>query len=122
RRHTRFSRDWSSDVCSSDLENNMKRILKTVLATGLLAVAATAHAAEPFKIGLILPMTGPFASTGKQIDTAVKLYMQQHGDTVAGRKIQVILKDDTGLAPEITRRLRSEEHTSELQSRENLVC
>jgi len=86
----------------------MKRILKTVLATGLLAVAATAQAAEPFKIGLILPMTGPFASTGKQIDTAVKLYMQQNGDTVAGRKIQVILKDDTGLAPEVTRRLAQE--------------
>ena len=86
----------------------MKRILKTVLATSLLAVAATAQAAEPFKIGLILPMTGPFASTGKQIDTAVKLYMEQHGDTVAGRKIQVILKDDTGLAPEVTRRLAQE--------------
>lgn len=86
----------------------MKRIFKTVLATGLLAVAATAQAAEPFKIGLILPMTGPFASTGKQIDTAVKLYIDQHGDTVAGRKIQVILKDDTGLAPEITRRLAQE--------------
>ncbi|WP_397475212.1 ABC transporter substrate-binding protein [Pusillimonas sp.] len=86
----------------------MKRILKTVLATSLLAVAATAQAAEPFKIGLILPMTGPFASTGKQINTAVKLYMDQHGDTVAGRKIQVILKDDTGLAPEVTRRLAQE--------------
>ena len=46
------------------------------------------------KIGLILPMTGPQASTGKQIDAGVKLYMQQHGATVAGKKIEVILKDD----------------------------
>ncbi|HUH87961.1 MAG TPA: ABC transporter substrate-binding protein [Pusillimonas sp.] len=86
----------------------MKRLLKTVAATGILAFAASAQAAEPFKIGLILPMTGPFASTGKQIDTAARLYMQEHGDTVAGRKIQIILKDDTGLAPEVTRRLAQE--------------
>ena len=46
------------------------------------------------KIGLILPMTGGQASTGKQIDNAIKLYMQQNGDTVAGKKIEIILKDD----------------------------
>ena len=86
----------------------MKRLLKTVLATGILAAATSVQAAEPFKIGLILPMTGPFASTGKQIETATRLYMQQHGDEVAGRKIQVILKDDTGLAPEVTKRLAQE--------------
>src|SRR5690606_27785441 len=89
-------------------DKQMKLFLKTVLATGILAIATSAHAAEPFKIGLILPMTGPFASTGKQINTAANLYMQQHGDTVAGRKIQLILKDDTGLAPEVTRRLAQE--------------
>jgi branched-chain amino acid transport system substrate-binding protein len=44
------------------------------------------------KIGLIVPMTGGQASTGKQLDNAVKLYMQQHGDTVAGKKIEVILR------------------------------
>ncbi|WP_167752780.1 ABC transporter substrate-binding protein [Pusillimonas caeni] len=86
----------------------MKRLLKTVLATGILAAATSVQAAEPFKIGLILPMTGPFASTGKQIDAATRLYVQQHGDTVAGRKIQIILKDDTGLAPEVTKRLAQE--------------
>ena len=58
--------------------------------------AAPAHAQETVKIGLILPMTGGQASTGKQIDNAVKLYMQQNGDTVAGKKIEVILKDDGG--------------------------
>ena len=43
-------------------------------------------------------MTGPFASTGRQIEAAAKLYMQQNGDTVAGKKIQLIVKDDTGVA------------------------
>jgi branched-chain amino acid transport system substrate-binding protein len=59
------------------------------------------------KIGLILPMTGPFASTGRQIEAAVKLYMQQHGDTVAGKRIQLIVKDDTGVA-DVTKRLAQE--------------
>ena len=59
------------------------------------------------KIGLILPMTGPFASTGRQIEAAAKLYMQQNGDTVAGKKIQLIVKDDTGVA-DVTKRLAQE--------------
>lgn len=92
----------------------MKHLIKTVLASACLATAATsmiaapASAAEPFKIGLIVPMTGPFASTGKQIDMAVKLYMQQHGDKVDGRKIEVILRDDGGLQPENTKRIAQE--------------
>jgi branched-chain amino acid transport system substrate-binding protein len=61
-----------------------------------------ARAEDPVKIGLILPMTGGQASTGKQIDNAIKLYMQQHGDTVAGRKIEIILKDD-GAVPDKTK-------------------
>ena len=52
-------------------------------------------------------MTGGQASTGKQIDNAVKLYMQQNGDTVAGKKIEVILKDDAAL-PDNTKRLAQE--------------
>ena len=50
---------------------------------------------DKFKIGLILPMTGPFASTGKQIEAAARLYMAQNGDTVAGKKVELIVKDDT---------------------------
>ena len=72
---------------------------------GLLS--GPAHAQETFKIGLILPMTGGQASTGKQIDNAVKLYMQQKGDTVAGKKIEVILKDD-GAVPDNTKRIAQE--------------
>ena len=66
-----------------------------------------AQAQEPIKIGLILPMTGPFASTGRQIEAAAKLYMQQNGDTVAGRKIELIVKDDTGVADETRASRRS---------------
>jgi branched-chain amino acid transport system substrate-binding protein len=73
-----------------------------------LTLAVPALAADPLKIGLILPMTGPFASTGKQIEAAVRLYMAKNGDTVAGRKVELIVKDDTGLAPETTKRIAQE--------------
>ena len=73
----------------------------------MLALSGAAMAQETVKIGLILPMTGPFASTGRQIEAAAKLYMQQKGDTVAGKKIQLIVKDDTGIA-DVTKRLAQE--------------
>jgi branched-chain amino acid transport system substrate-binding protein len=76
--------------------------------TGVAVLASLpAFAEDTVKIGLILPMTGGQASTGKQIDNAVKLYMQQNGDTVAGKKIEVILKDDAA-QPDNTKRLAQE--------------
>ncbi len=77
------------------------------VAATMLTLGGAAWAQEPVKIGLILPMTGPFASTGRQIEAAAKLYMQQHGDTVAGKKVQLIIKDDTGVA-DVTKRLAQE--------------
>jgi len=86
-----------------------RRILQSVaLAAAFCALSGAALAADPFKIGLILPLTGPFASTGKQIEAAARLYMAKNGDTVAGRKIELIVKDDTGLAPETTKRIAQE--------------
>jgi branched-chain amino acid transport system substrate-binding protein len=86
-----------------------RRVLQGVaIAAALGVLAGPVQAQEPFKIGLILPMTGPFASTGKQIEAAARLYMARNGDTVAGRKVQLIVKDDTGLAPETTKRIAQE--------------
>jgi branched-chain amino acid transport system substrate-binding protein len=75
----------------------------------------TARAADPVRIGLITPLTGPFASTGKQLEAAARLYMQVNGDTVAGHKIELLVRDDTGLAPEITKR-----HAQELIARDKV--
>ncbi|MCC7115332.1 MAG: ABC transporter substrate-binding protein [Burkholderiales bacterium] len=86
-----------------------RRVLQGLAgATALSAIPRIARAADPVKVGLILPMTGPFASTGKQISAACRFYLAQKGDTVAGRKIELILKDDTGLAPETTKRIAQE--------------
>ena len=86
-----------------------RTFLKAGAAT---AIAATfprvSLGADPVRVALILPLTGPFASTGRQIEAAVRLYMARHGDTVAGRKIELLVRDDGGLAPETTKRLAQE--------------
>lgn len=85
-----------------------KRILLKVMVTALTALTIGHVAAEDkFKIGLILPMTGPFASTGKQIEAAARLYMSENGDMVAGKKVELIVKDDTS-APDVTKRIAQE--------------
>jgi branched-chain amino acid transport system substrate-binding protein len=83
---------------------------RTALACALggLLLAAPALADDnTITIGMILPMTGPSASTGKQEKAAADLYMHEHGDTVAGKKINLIVKDDTGAA-DVTKRLAEE--------------
>lgn len=89
-----------------------KRLWLAALALAALAVslwpASSALAqAKTFKIGLVLPMTGPFASTGRQIETGVRLYLAQHGDKIGSTQIELIVKDDTGV-PDITKRLAQE--------------
>ena len=85
-----------------------RQFTAAALAAATFASALPALAQDnTFKIGLILPMTGQQASTGRQIEAAARLYMAQNGDTVAGKKIQLIVKDDTSL-PDTTRRLAQE--------------
>ena len=86
-----------------------KRQVIQAIALVTVSLTATQSIAESstFKIGLILPMTGQQASIGRQIEAAAKLYMAQHGDTVAGKKIQLIIKDDTTI-PDVTKRLAQE--------------
>jgi branched-chain amino acid transport system substrate-binding protein len=82
--------------------------LQLTLAISTMAGAGVwAADTGPIKIGLILPMTGQSASTGRQIEAAVKLWVAQNGDKVAGRKVEIILKDD-GAVPDATKRIAQE--------------
>ncbi len=83
-----------------------RTLLQAAVLAALLPAGAIAQQA-PFKIGLILPMTGQQATTGRQIEAAARLWIAQNGDTVAGRKVELIVKDDTSL-PDVTRRLAQE--------------
>jgi branched-chain amino acid transport system substrate-binding protein len=86
-----------------------KRLFLGAAAIALAALSPVNANAQSntFKIGLILPMTGQQASTGHQIEAAAHLYMAQNGDTVAGKKIELIVQDDTSL-PDVTKRLAQE--------------
>ena len=86
-----------------------RRTFITAAGAAALSLGLTggAWAQETFKVGLILPMTGPFASTGRQIEAAAKLYMQQNGATAGGKTVELIVKDDTGVA-DVTKRLAQE--------------
>src|SRR3954449_3179793 len=72
------------------------------------AAAQQPAAQPPIKIGLILPYTGQFTDTAAQMDNAIKLYVKQHGDTVAGRKLEFIRKDTGGVAPDVAKRIARE--------------
>jgi len=73
-----------------------------------VTLPAGANAQETIKIGVINSYSGQFADTGAQIDNGIKLYMKQHGDTVAGKKIEIIRKDTGGPNPDVAKRLAQE--------------
>ncbi len=83
---------------------------RSLLAAGLIGsvlAAVPAAAADVVKIGVVLPMTGPFASTGRQVQAGIKAYVALNGTTVAGKTIELVLRDDGGVADQ-TRRITQE--------------
>ncbi len=85
-----------------------RRATASSFAIMLSALCATAAAAqETVKIGVVIPMTGTSAAVGREIAAATKLYMAQHGDTVAGKKIELIIRDDASV-PDNAKRLAQE--------------
>ena len=71
------------------------------------AAGEDANAQQSVKVGLILPMTGPSASTGRQIEAGARLWLAQHGDKAGGKTIDLIIKDDGGV-PDHSKRLAQE--------------
>jgi branched-chain amino acid transport system substrate-binding protein len=77
-------------------------------AVAAIFAVSTASAQQTIKIGIILPYSGQFADGAAQLDNAIKLYVKQHGDTVAGKKLEFIRKDVGGIAPDVAKRLAQE--------------
>jgi branched-chain amino acid transport system substrate-binding protein len=77
-----------------------RTVLKGMAATAAGGLFARSAAADtPLKIGISMPLTGAgFNAVGRQLQAALKLYVQQHGDTVAGRKVELMIRDDGGVA------------------------
>ena len=93
----------------------MNRHFAAIFAALAALAASPSHAQQPVKIGLILPYSGQFADAATQMDNAIKLYMKEHGDTVAGRKIEIIRRDTGGVAPDVAKR-----HAQELVVRDKV--
>jgi branched-chain amino acid transport system substrate-binding protein len=83
----------------------MLRIIGIAFAAATLA--ATGAFAEDVKVGVVLPLTGGLAPVGKQVQAGIKMYMDKNGATVAGKKIDLIIKDDAGV-PDNSKRLAQE--------------
>src|ERR1041385_5958105 len=78
------------------------------LALAATALAFGAQAQQTVKIGMVLTTSGQFADAGNQLLNGAKTYMKMHGDTVAGKKIEIITKDTGGVAPDVSKRLSQE--------------
>ena len=86
----------------------MRVMLSAIGIAMLSALAAIAHGQNVIKVGVVAEFSGPFAAYGQQIETGMKAYMLEHGDTVAGKKIELITRDTGGPAPEVAKRLAQE--------------
>jgi branched-chain amino acid transport system substrate-binding protein len=87
------------------------RILVFMMAVcGIFVITAgqARAAGDTIKIGMIAEMTGSFADFGFNIVNGAKAYIKEHGDTVAGKKIELIVKDVGGPSPEVAKRFAQE--------------
>src|SRR3981081_1029825 len=83
-------------------------IKRAVITAGMLGAAGTLQAQGVIKLGMVAEFSGPFAQYGQQMLGGMKAYMKQHGDTVGGKKIEIVQKDTTGPSPDVAKRLAQE--------------
>src|SRR5947208_8471561 len=88
--------------------NGLIRCVRLALGAMLLLSGGLVFAQATVKIGVIAEFSGPFADYGAQILGGMKAYLKQNGDVFGGKKIDIIVKDTTGAAPEIAKRLAQE--------------
>jgi branched-chain amino acid transport system substrate-binding protein len=82
--------------------------MATTLLAIVLALPATQSCAQSIvKVGIVMPMTGGFAAAGRQVLAGISLFMHQNGDSVAGKRIQLIVKDDAS-SPDLSKRMAQE--------------
>jgi branched-chain amino acid transport system substrate-binding protein len=86
-----------------------RRYVLTGLAAGVAApfVAHRAFAQDVIKIGACLSLTGAFQTVGRQALAGARLYMLLHGDRVADKRIELIVREDGGV-PDVARRVVQE--------------
>src|SRR6202048_5011991 len=83
-------------------------IKRAIIGAAMLGAAGTLQAQGVVRLGMVAEFSGPFAQYGQQMLGGMKAYMKQHGDTVAGKKIEIVQKDTTGPSPDVAKRLAQE--------------
>jgi len=83
-------------------------IRTALIIAALFAVAGAGSAQNVVKLGMVAEFSGPFAQYGQQILGGMNAYMKLHGDSVAGKKIEIVQKDTTGPSPDVAKRLAQE--------------
>src|SRR5271166_4899622 len=82
--------------------------LALCVAAAMAGTSPVFAAEDPIKVGLLLPLSGTFTEYGKQMENGIRVFLKEHGDTVAGRKIELVIKDDGGIAPEKAKKAAQE--------------
>ncbi len=90
-------------------------MLRLLIIAALVCVALPGHAQQTIKIGMINVLSGQFADAGIQMENGARTYMKQHGDTVAGKRIEIIRRDVGGPLPDVAKR-----HAQELVVRDRV--
>ena len=83
-------------------------VKSSLIIAALFAIAGAVSAQNVVKLGLVAEFSGPFAQYGQQILGGMNAYMKLHGDSVAGKKIEIVQKDTTGPSPDVAKRLAQE--------------
>ncbi len=86
-------------ACSSSSKSSSSATTATTSGGGSTASTAAPANSSPIKIGVMLPLSGPLASTSADYAPMVPLLTKEPGNsTIDGRPVQIILKDDGGTA------------------------
>jgi len=75
-----------------------------VLASAALFAIPLSTQAQTIKVGIIAPMTGGSADWGVQFQNCIQLFQSQNGDSMSGRKVEVIYRDTGGANPSLAKK------------------
>ena len=88
--------------------NRCRFALVLAFALLLLGGGAVLGQQPPIRIGVVYSFSGAGGTAGKEFNDVLALFQKQHGDTINGRKVEVIERDDGGIAPDNAKRLAQE--------------
>lgn len=83
-------------------------MMRNIAVAAVLLAASSAWGQAPVKVGFVAPFSGGAADFGRQMEAGARAYLKLHGDTFAGRRIQLIIRDTGGPNPEVAKRLAQE--------------